>query len=101
MLIPSTEIGSSAPHSIKSWPGLVWHGTGFPVSHMPEKSGLPSRVRGVGAVRLTFPSRVRGTPAVGYFSHCATEDVDGQKTLMTINAARIEAITRGGMGSFS
>src|ERR1700674_4302034 len=37
----------------------------------PERSGLPSRARGVGAARLGLPSRVRGVPGVGKFNHCA------------------------------
>src|SRR5271167_3149396 len=41
-----------------------------PSPHVPEKSGLPSAVRGVGAVRSGFPSGVFGTP-VGYDGHCA------------------------------
>ena len=41
----------------------------FPVIQMPEKSGFPSGVRGVGADRLTVPSAFRGTPVVGYRSH--------------------------------
>ena len=38
---------------------------------MPEKSGLPSGRRGVGAFRLGVPSAFRGTPGVGSFSHWA------------------------------
>ena len=38
---------------------------------MPEKSGLPSGVCGVGADKLGLPSGVVGTPAVGYFIHWA------------------------------
>src|SRR6516165_7953463 len=41
------------------------------MSHIPERSGLPSAVRGAGALRSGRPSDVLGTPAVGYFSHCA------------------------------
>src|SRR5947207_10270168 len=40
-------------------------------AHMPEKSGLPSAVLGVGAFKSAFPAAVLGTPAVGYCSHCA------------------------------
>ena len=36
---------------------------------IPEKSGLPSARRGVGADMFTLPSAFRGTPAVGYFNH--------------------------------
>jgi hypothetical protein len=38
---------------------------------MPDKSGLPSAVRGAGALRFGRPAAVLGTPAVGYFTHCA------------------------------
>src|SRR5690242_9200378 len=38
-------------------------------SQMPDRSGLPSRVRGAGAERFTFPSVVRGMPVVGSFVH--------------------------------
>ena len=41
---------------------------------MPEKSTLPSGVRGVGASRIGLPSGVRGTPGVGYDGHCAPSD---------------------------
>src|SRR5579859_2131709 len=41
------------------------------VYHSPDKSGLPSGVRGAGAVRFGLPSAVRGMPGVGYFNHCA------------------------------
>ena len=44
---------------------------GSPVAQIPEKSGLPSAMRGEGADMSTLPSAFRGTPAVGYFSHCA------------------------------
>src|SRR5262245_57134173 len=37
----------------------------------PERSGLPSGVRGAGAARFTLPSGVRGKLAVGWFNHCA------------------------------
>src|SRR5437773_4464993 len=44
-------------------------------AHIPEKSGLPSVVLGAGASRFGVPLALRGTPAVGYFSHCANADV--------------------------
>src|SRR5512140_3311176 len=40
-------------------------------SHTPEKSGLPSFVRGVGAERSGLPFASRGMPAVGYVIHWA------------------------------
>src|SRR6185436_3272023 len=47
------------------------HGRFFSGSQIPERSGLPSAVRGVGAWRLGDPFSNLGTPAVGYVSHCA------------------------------
>jgi hypothetical protein len=46
------------------------------ISQMPEKSTLPSAVRGAGAVRLGWPSASRGTSGVVYFGHCAETDAD-------------------------
>src|SRR6185369_5116889 len=40
-------------------------------SQIPERSGLPSAVRGAGAFRFGFPSAVFGTPGVGCSGHCA------------------------------
>src|SRR5262249_50504196 len=37
-----------------------------------DRSGLPSAVRGAGAVRFGLPSAVRGMPGEGYFNHCAS-----------------------------
>src|SRR5947209_5561126 len=48
---------------------------GSAVVQIPEKSGLPSGMRGARAVMSTLPSGFRGTPAVGYFSHCAAKGV--------------------------
>ena len=42
-----------------------------PRIQMPEKSTLPSAVRGAGASRFGVPSALRGTPGVGYEGHCA------------------------------
>src|SRR5215813_12633280 len=50
---------------------------------IPDKSGLPSTVRGAGAVRFGLPLAVRGMPGVGYFSHCAaTVIVTANKIIM-------------------
>src|SRR5678816_1397487 len=43
---------------------------------IPEKSTLPSAVRGVGASRFGLPSAIRGTPGVGYDGHCAPSEGD-------------------------
>jgi hypothetical protein len=60
---------------------------------MPEKSALPSAVRGVGAVRFGFPSGVRGTPGVGYDDHCATTG-DAAATHTAITTALIHRVIR-------
>ena len=39
------------------------------VCHTPDRSGLPSEVRGAAAERFTFPSRVRGISGAGWSSH--------------------------------
>src|SRR5881397_2719973 len=39
--------------------------------HSPERSGLPSGVRGAGAARFGLPSGVRGIPGVVWFNHSA------------------------------
>ncbi len=41
------------------------------VSHSPVKSGLPSAVRGAGALTFTSPFAVRGTFGVLKIGHCA------------------------------
>src|SRR5688500_6402645 len=43
--------------------------------HSPERSGLPSGVRGAGAVKFGLPSAVRGMPGVGCVSHWAASGV--------------------------
>ncbi len=42
-----------------------------PFCHSPDRSGLPSGIRGAGAARLGLPSAVFGTPAGRWFGHCA------------------------------
>src|SRR5437667_2310347 len=70
-------------------------GTGVPVVpppsprnriQIPDRSGLPSAVLGVGASRTGLPSAVRGTPGVGYFAHCAESGTD---KAVAINPAAI------------
>ena len=86
MLMPSLPIGSSVPQvsDSGSW---GWQQSVLSVSQMPEKSGLPSGVRGVGAARLGFPSAVFGTPAVGYFNHWAPAVADQVRAEATASAA--------------
>src|SRR5437868_8362412 len=71
-------MGNSGPQTWNSSP-RGGHGLPSPVSHIPEKSGLPSRVRGVGAVRPGFPSAPIGTSAVGYLNHCAPSGGDAHR----------------------
>ena len=47
-----------------------------PASQMPDKSGFPSAVLGVGAVRLGFPSANLGILGVVKVGHCANTDGD-------------------------
>jgi hypothetical protein len=49
-------------------------------SRIPERSGVPSGVRGAGAAMSTLPSRSLGTPAVGYDGHCAVTGMVSSKT---------------------
>src|SRR5262249_41009055 len=49
---------------------LRWY-LGDSLFHRPERSGLPSDVRGAGAERFGLPSAIRGIPGVGWVSHCA------------------------------
>ena len=42
--------------------------------HSPAITGRPSGPRGAGAFRSARPSRVRGMPGVGTFSHCPVDD---------------------------
>src|SRR5262249_49306468 len=49
----------------------VFAGPGFGIHHIPDRSGLPSGARGVGADRLGLPSAVRGMFECLTFSHCA------------------------------
>src|SRR5213078_367143 len=50
---------------------------------IPDKSGLPSAVRGAGAARFGLPFGVRGMPGVGYFSHCAASVVVSANKIIT------------------
>src|SRR6266849_1340232 len=49
-----------------------------PRIQFPEKSGLPSAVRGAGADKSGLPSDVLGTPAVGKGGHCAESGSDAE-----------------------
>src|SRR6266705_3532317 len=50
---------------------------------IPDKSGLPSAVRGAGAARFGLPFALRGMPGVGYFSHCAASVVVSANKIIT------------------
>src|SRR5436190_6721641 len=47
----------------------------------PDRSGLPSGSRGVGADRFGLPSAVRGTDDRGTFVHCAAADPPTRTTI--------------------
>src|SRR6266481_8645583 len=49
--------------------------SGLSHCHRPVRSGLPSAVRGAGAVRFGLPSAVRGMPDVGRVTHWAESGV--------------------------
>jgi hypothetical protein len=55
---------------------------------MPDKSGLPSGVRGAGADRFGLPSGSRGIPGVGKLSHCAKTAVGTSDSAKTRHTAR-------------
>src|SRR5882672_10347673 len=61
-------------------------------SQMPERSGLPSEVRGVGALRFTLPSGPLGTVGCGYLGHCANTEAEKAATMTaaTVNHRFIE-----------
>ena len=61
MLICSRAIRSSWMQSFSRQVSLE----GTFANHMPEKSGLPSGVRGAGAFKSGAPSARRGIPGVG------------------------------------
>src|SRR6266853_3085914 len=46
----------------------------FLAAQTPDRSGLPSAVRGAVAERSTLPSAVRGMPGVGRFGHCPVRE---------------------------
>src|SRR5262249_2034602 len=52
--------------------------------HKPARSGLPSAVRGAGAVRFGLPSAVRGRPGVRYCAHCAASGVTIALRVITV-----------------
>ena len=63
--------------------------------HVPEKSGLPSGVRGAGAFMSGLPSAVLGVGYTGHAGHCAAS-VDEQYTahITAINTVFDAAIMR-------
>src|SRR6476646_1596371 len=65
----ASAFGRKMLSSLGSWITLKRYAFPAAVCHTPDKSGLPSGVRGTGAVRFGFPSAVRGIPGVGKLSH--------------------------------
>src|SRR6185436_6759725 len=64
-----------------------------PRIQIPEKSTLPSAVRGVGASRIGLPSAARGTPGVGYDGHWASSADDMATTAITPASLSLRAMT--------
>src|SRR5262245_35385051 len=62
--------------------------------HMPDRSGLPSAVRGAGALRFGLPSAVRGMPGVGYFSHWAASGVLSADKMIAKTTGFIRSLLR-------
>src|SRR5262245_37280439 len=60
--------------------------------HWPDRSGLPSGVRGVGASRFTAPLASRGTFGVVCFAHCAETTDDSATTNATTPAPHVSLI---------
>src|SRR5687767_4890567 len=69
-----------------------------PPRHVPERSGLPSAVLGVGAYQSGSPSAVRGTPGVGCVGHCSAcvgqQTVNATVTHTAPTAARVDMSSR-------
>src|SRR5215208_3722308 len=85
MLAASFASGIFSTQSLPSR-SIGGHGNGLSASHTPEKSGLPSALRGAAAARFGLPSAVRGTAGFGYVNHCA-------ETIVEKTVAIIAAIT--------
>src|SRR5437762_3525291 len=62
--------------------------------HIPDRSGLPSAVRGAGAVRFGLPSAVRGMPGVGYVNHCAASGAVEAKKMIAKTTLFIRDLLR-------
>src|ERR1022692_680312 len=64
---------------------------GLMYCQIPERSGLPSAVLGVGPFMSCFPSAVRGTPGVLKSGHCAKTPAgtDARTATMIDNFRRI------------
>src|SRR5689334_16123811 len=60
-------------------------------SQRPERSGCPSRVRGVGASRLTVRSVLRGACFASYGGHWAAAGSDSASASPAISARRLSA----------
>ena len=78
-MLPKREPeGGNSPVPSAATAGVFGRRPGI-VSQTPDRSGLPSTVRGAGAVVFTLPSGVLGTPGGEYFGHCASTADDKAK----------------------
>src|SRR5688572_5311868 len=64
-----------------------------PRIQIPEKSTLPSAVRGGAPVRMGAPLGSRGTSLVGYEGHCAASSDDMATSIAITAAIRFEGVT--------
>src|SRR5262245_22266259 len=76
MLTPMSANTASGGCPGGALPGFSRRGE---TSQMPERSGLPSAVRGAGALRFTLPSAPCGTPGSARLGHCA--ETEGERTV--------------------
>src|SRR5579863_4929890 len=89
-------VSASAQGCIGSSPGLksaamLTRYFALAVPQMPERSGLPSALRGAGAARFGLPSRVRGVPLPGTCNHCAA--MAEHRTKISSTGLSMQAIT--------
>ena len=61
--------------------------------HVPEKSGLPSGVRGAETFRSTLPSGVAGVGRAGYGAHCARADEFNRAETPSVAATSMRCAT--------
>src|SRR5215470_10263544 len=82
----SCRLACSCAHGCAS-EGLKSDSNFGPVLQRPDRSGLPSCVRGAAADKSGLPSEVRGMPGVGCVSHCPDSIVGIVSRVITVKTA--------------